>query len=546
MPTCRISGQSFEVSELEQQIRAKLKAPQPDKLPVYIFQELASFWQHFALYTRKCDATGEEIISVYDSECPYPVWKRDYWIKNAKPPEGDFQPDKPFSEQLWNLFQHCPIPHNIGTGNENCDYTDDWWYSKNCYLSHSGLRCEDLNYCFRIVGSKDCMYCVFCMNCELCYDLIYSNNCYNVTYALYSDNCRDSAFLFDCQNCSDCLFSWNLRNKQYCIFNKQYTKETYEQEKSKLNLGSRKVYEEMKNKFRQMMQTKAWWKATQIVKSENVTGNYLEETKDLSNCFLTEKAQDCANVIRNYELKDCLNCVSVLSSELVYYSTLTQDHCYDVQFCCDMVNSKFTEYSAHCLNVEYCFGCCGLVNRKYCIFNRQYSPAEYTQRVAEIKLHMEREGVANQFFPKHFAAHPYEDSLAAVYWPLTREVQEKEGWRLKNALERRNEGYKTAEDIPDDAASVTEQITREIFWDQIAMKPFQMTKRDIILCQRLHVPLPNNHYIRRIKENFAWIFFNGTMRETTCALTGKKILTSVPPQFDGRILCEEAYLKEVY
>ncbi len=214
--------------------------------PQQIFQQLSAFWQHFALYKRKCDKTGKQIVSVFDATCPHPVWHRDEWIKNANPPSADYDSGQPFFDQLWELFQTCPIPHNTGAGNENCEYTDDWWYSKNCYLCHSGLKCEDLSYCFRVLNLRDCQFCVFSFDSELSVDLINCMNCYNVQYAIDSRQCKDSAFLFDCRNCSHCLFCWNLRNKQYCINNEQLTKEQFEKEYAKYDFSSRKVYEEAK------------------------------------------------------------------------------------------------------------------------------------------------------------------------------------------------------------------------------------------------------------------------------------------------------------
>ena len=76
-------------------------------------------------------------------------------------------------------------------------------------------------------------------------------------------------------------------------------------------------------------------------------------------------------------------------------------------------------------------------------------------------------------------------------------------------------------------------------------KPFRITPFDLQFARKNRVPLPNSYYIRRIKENFSLIFFIGTLRETTCALTGEKIMTAIPQAFDGRIVSKEAYEKQV-
>lgn len=547
MPICKISGKSFEISDFEKELRQKLNAPLPDKLPKYTFQELAAFWHHFAIHKRKCDLTGKTIISAFDENCPYPVWDRDYWIKNSDPPQAEFDFNKPFFDQLWELFQTCPIPHNVGLHNQNCEYTDDWWYSKNCYLCHSGVRCENCYYCYRTVNLKDCMYCVFCFDSELSIDLINCHNCFSVKYALNCRNCRDSAFLFDCFNCHDCLFCWNLRNKEYCIENKQYSRKEYEKEKQKFNFSSRKSYNDYKKKFLSEIKSKAWWKAANIEKSENSIGNHLENCKNCINCFYISDAEDCVNAFRGGVLmKDCLDVASQFNGERLYYSSMAQDHCYEIRFSVNIVNSKYMEYCAHCLNCQYCFGCCGLVNKKYCILNKQYSQEEYLSKVSKIHEKMEKDGILHQFFPKYFAASAYDESLAGFHWPLSLEEQKKQGFRIKILKEQPHDDFLSPENIPDTPNEASEDICQQTFWDDKAKRQFQITKIDLDFCLKNKVPLPESFYIRRIKENFALLFCDCELRKTTCAKTGKNILTSLPDYLDGRILSREAYLEEIY
>ena len=544
---CTISGISFEISDLEINLRKKLRAAMPEKLPKFLFRELNAFWWHFGLHKRKCDGTGEEIISVFDENCPYPVWHRDYWTKNANPPSIDYDSSQPFFSQLWKLFQQCPIPHNIGTGNENCDYTDDWWYGKNCYLCHSGFKCEDISYCYRVISLRDCQFCVFSFESELCCDLIYSFNCYNVRYALFSRNCRDSSFLFDCHNCHNCLYCWNLRNKEYCIANIQYTKEAYEQKIKEFSLSKRSNYESAKKQFHQLITTKAWWKASYIEKCENVTGDFLENSKNTLNCYFTQEQHDCVNSMRGYGNKDCVDVAGSFNTELGYYSSMPQDHSYDIRFCYNVMNCKFLEYSAHCLNCENCFACCGLVGKKFCILNKEYSEAEYKKKKEEILSHLQKRGEYGSFFPGYFAANPYDESLSAFYWPLTKEDQEKNGFRVTTKMKREvSPEYQSVSVIPDDSMNISDDITTKVYWDEQESLPFQISKKDVLFAQKLHAPLPYTNYIRRMKENFRWIPFSGEMRETTCAKTGETIMTSLPSSLDGRILSEEAYLKEVY
>ena len=125
------------MSPLESKLRVLFDVPASSVLPEKRIQHLGAFWPHWNLHKRRCDLTHKDIISVFRPECPYPVWHKDEWFAHANPPKAIFDFDQPFFQQTETLFKQCPIAHNTGTNNENCEYTDDWWASKNCYLCHS-------------------------------------------------------------------------------------------------------------------------------------------------------------------------------------------------------------------------------------------------------------------------------------------------------------------------------------------------------------------------------------------------------------------------
>ncbi|MDP4007765.1 MAG: hypothetical protein Q8P68_01080 [Candidatus Peregrinibacteria bacterium] len=515
-------------------------------VPIWqIFRHLGAFWHHFGIHTRKCDRTGRTIISVFDETCPYPVWHKDEWVKHAEPPEAAYDPERPFFEQLFELFKQCPIPHNIGSNNENCEYTDDLWYSRNCYLCHSGVKNEDAHYCYRVLTLKDSEFCVFSFTSELCTDLINSTDCFNVNFALNSRQCRDSAFLFDCRNITDSLFCWNLRNKKYCIFNKQYTEEEYKKERAKYDFGSRKIYDEGKQTFYEILNTKVNFKNVDLEQCENCTGDYLQKCKNCFNCYMMTEAEDCAHSFRAGWIKDNLLTMSSYNAELVYMSSMAQDKCYDIRFCWNLMTCKYMEYSANCLNCEYCFGCSGLVNMKYCIFNKKYSSEEWKTKVAEIKTDLIARNQYGEFFPAYFAASPYDESISGFHWPLTLSEQASLHFRVKQDKSDKHPEYLPVSDIPDNSHDADETICQKTFWDSIANRPFKITQFDLKFCKARNLPLPNCFYVRRIKENFSLTFCNGTLRETVCSKTGEKIMTGLPQSLDGRILSHEAYLDEV-
>ena len=556
--TCKISGEEFEITDLEIQLRKKFGFNDlPITAPWVRFRKLGAFWQHWSLHNRKCDFSGKNIISIFSNKCAYPVWHKEEWLKNANPENSDFSFDKYFFQQAWELFQKCPIPHNTGMGSENCEYNDDWWYSKDCYLCHSGYKCQNLKYSYRTIEGKDSYFSVFSNKFELCVDIINSDNCFHSVYLLNCHGISDAQFLYDCKNCKECMFCFNQRNKQYMFGNVQYSKDEYQKKVSSWNLKSRNSYNKAKGFFEQMMRKKAFHRAVILHNSENSSGNYLKNSNNCKNCYFLDNEEDCVNVLRGAEnSKTCLDSIdNSLKSELIFSSVRSLDHCYDNQFCFDTPQSKFMKYSAYCFQCENCFGCCGLVGKKYHIFNKKYSPENYEIVKNRIIEHMKKTGEWGEFFPGIFAPNPYNESWSSFYWPLSKEAQKKLGFRISQNDEKKNNSYLSPENIPDSVEEISEisenlekkeALMTQVFWDSEFSRPFRISKEDIEFSEKMSVPLPNTYYMKRIQENFKWMPFDGKLRNCKCGKCKKNIQTSWGEEYSDRILCEKCYLEKIY
>jgi hypothetical protein len=235
-----------------------------------------------------------------------------------------------------------------------------------------------------------------------------------------------------------------------------------------------------------------------------------------------------------------------MKSDISYYTTSAQDACYDTRMSVNVMQCKWMEYCMHCFQCEHCFACCGLSGKKYCILNKQYSPEEYAAEKARIIASMRQTGEYGRFFPGHFAPTPYEETIAGFYWPLTREEQRTYGFRIpQNDIVRSSDAMDSSL-IPDHAMEATSAITKQVFWDHTAKRPFQIQEGDIAFSKDNAVPLPNCYYSRRLQDNFRLIPFDGTLRTVACGKCQRETGTSWPIEYNGRILCEECYLKEVY
>jgi hypothetical protein len=341
------------------------------------------------------------------------------------------------------------------------------------------------------------------------------------------------------------FFCFNLRNKKYCFGNEQLTKEEFENKRKEWDLSSFENYQKAKKFFAEIMLKKAWHRALKIDRCENSTGCFIRNCKDCENCYMLSNHENCANVsLSGPNARWILDSLGTVGAELAFMSVLPV-YCYDTRFCFSTDHCRFVEYSAYLKNCQYCFGCCGLVNEKYCIFNKKYSPEEYEQLHAKIVEHMKKTEEWGKFFPSHFAPNPYEESYSRFHFPDKRGIN----FRTADPIEKITMKTAEFEDIPDSIELLNPEkekwLQEQIFWDHEYERPFQIQAADIDFARKMRVPLPHFYYINRIQSNFKWMPFNGELRETKCAKSDKVIKTNWPEKYDGRILSEDEYLKVI-
>lgn len=507
---------------------------------------LSSFWRASWIHKRKSDYSWKTIISSFSKDCPYPVWHKDEWLKNSNPPFWEYNFEKDFFSQIWEIFKKSPISHNIWASSENCEYTDDCCYSKNCYLCHSLWWCEDCRYIYRSIRLKDCYFCVYSFDSSKCIDLSYCFDCYNIKYAIDSKRCKNSSFLYDCQDCEDCFLCWNLRNKKYYIWNKKYTKIEYENEIKKYNLKSRKVYKQLEKTFSNYIQKNAYWKNLHIEWSENSAWDYLTNVKNSQNCFFIEECEDCENLSRAFRAKSSNFWVSIFDWEKIENTSMAQDWCFDVKNSYNINTCKYIDYSAHLYKCENCFACCWLVEKKFYILNKAYSEEEYFKLKDKIISNLKEKWIYWQFFPAYFSATSYEESLAQIYNPLTYDEQKRLWYRVLDIESNSRENHKNISSLID---NLEDWKLEEIIWsyyDEKAKRPFQITEEDIQFYKKIWVSLHEEFYISRIQRNYSWMFPELELRNAKCSKSQKEIMTSLPENLDWQILSKEEYEKIIY
>lgn len=97
-------------------------------------------------------------------------------------------------------------------------------------------------------------------------------------------------------------------------------------------------------------------------------------------CGFSESITHC---YWTYHCKDCVDLSHCNSCEFSYECTDCV-RCYNCDYCFLCENCSFTAHSIFLINSSYCFGCVGLKNKTYCIFNKQYTQEEYEKKIARL------------------------------------------------------------------------------------------------------------------------------------------------------------------
>ena len=487
--TCAHSKQIFEVSDEDlrfyQRVSPIFKGvrydiPPPALCPESRLQRRLALRNQMYVFLRKSSTTGEKIFSGFTPDAPCKVvskeeWWSDGWDGLSFGRSFDFNREFfPQFEELRNSVPHLPLSMiNV----ENCDYCNNASEIKNCYMIFNSTGSEDCMYSENVWGSRDSIDCTHTKDSELCYDCVMCSGCYRLQSSQDCEDCRDSYFLLGCRSCKDCIGCVNLRRKQYCIFNEQYSKEEYFNYLKTLDLNSYQVRKQLRIKARELWVQHPRPHTLQR-QTENVTGNYITSSQNVFDSFFVRNAEDCRychHIEQNS--KDCYDyCIPGINAELMYECAVSGIGALNLRFCywcfdgcADLL------YCWLCMGSEHCFGCVGLKKKKYCIFNKQYSRQEYEELVPRIIEHMRKTAEWGEFFPLNLSHVPYNLSLAARYFPMTKSEVEEAGLRWYEKEIASTANAVSAADLPDGLPATDDAISVM----SSSGRPYKITSRRI-------------------------------------------------------------------
>ncbi|MBI4235450.1 hypothetical protein HY604_04065 [Candidatus Peregrinibacteria bacterium] len=295
----------------------------------------------------------------------------------------------------------------------------------------------------------------------------------------------------------------------------------------------------------------------------NENSYYSCYTLYLKNCYLLFGAsynEDCKFLHNSPK--------SVCSYDGVYTAPDGLQFCYNA---CSTVGSNLIAtyfvwycdrayYSMDCLNCTNIFGCVGLRNKHYCIFNKQYSREEYEVLAGKIVEHMQSghgcdgDGMRwGEFFPYNLAPCCYNETVAAEYFPLEKERALALGamWHEEENSDGGSQiaGGATGEVLQNEVSCDIRQVGDDILEKQLLCeksgKKYKITAPELKFYRRMKLPIPRKcpdirHYDRLELHNAYRVF------DRQCAKCGVSMKSVYGHERSEIVYCEKCYLAEVY
>ncbi|MCP6719891.1 MAG: hypothetical protein KJI72_01010 [Patescibacteria group bacterium] len=493
---CRSCEQKFTIKPDDFAFYEKISVPPPTLCPDCRQQRRYAWRNERVLYRRRCDLCGKSTVTIYSLNKPFkvycpPCWWSDKW--DALEYGRDFDFSRPFFGQWQELQLQVPRIALLTKNSVNSEYTNHAWDNKNCYLCFGCGWSENVMYSTNIFPARDCIDCyrIEKESNELLYECINSYKCYQSQYGFLLEGCTNCYYCYDCRGCSNCFLSYNLRNKQYHILNKPYTKEEYQKKIEEFNLSSYESRVKLYEKWLAIIRDNVLHRAAVILQSANATGNMIFNSKNIHHSFDASGIEDAKYLIVAIDSKECMDSYHFgFNCELIYEChALIRD--YNVLFTNLSYDDSHIMYCDSCHNSENLFGCVGVKQGKYSIFNKRYNEEEYKELKRKIIAHMSETGEFGEFFPAKISPFGYNETQGQIYMPLSKEEVMKRGWRWEDQVPG-TFGKETVKpnDIPDKIEDVEDSIVNEVLMCVKCKRNYNIIRSEFDLYRREKIPIP--------------------------------------------------------
>ncbi|MCK9186692.1 hypothetical protein M0P48_04625, partial [Candidatus Gracilibacteria bacterium] len=278
--------------------------------------------------------------------------------------------------------------------------------------------------------------------------------------------------------------------------------------------------------------------------SENCTGDFISNSKNCENCYDVSDSEDLKYVQVGIQTKDLMDCSNMYVKPELSYEVLGTIGTYNVHFCLYVFNSSNLLYCESCYGSQNCFGCIALRNKKYCIFNKQYTQEEYERLVPKIIEQMMKTGEWGEYFPCEISPLAYNESVANEYYPLSKEEVLKLGYRWKE-IEDITAPIGQAVAVPENIKDVPDDICEKVLTCGKCNKNYKIMKYELDFYRKMNLPVPkrcsNCRYFARLSLRPQRKLFDRNC--SNCAEKMRSVYSKDSPEI---VYCEKCYLKEVY
>ncbi len=551
---CTNCGQTFEITSEDLAFYDKISPmiggekqslPPPTHCPDCRQQRRLSFRNERTLYHRKCDLSGKQIISNFAADAKNPVyafeeWWSDKWDARTYGKNVDL--NRSFFEQLAELQAVVPQLALSVWNSENSDYCNYVGNVKNSYLIFGSVYSEDCYYGSPYY-SRNAVDTLVVRKCERCYECIDCRELYECFWCRDCHSSQNLLYCYDLQGCHDCIGCAGLRKKNFCILNEQYDKEEYEKRKKELDLSNPETHQHLSEALRNLS-LQIPHRFMQSGQTENVSGNYVYESKNVHNAYYADRCEDCRYCAQVVDLKDCYDNNFTEENELCYeYLGAYQNQRLLFSRFCNRVSDSFC--CDACFASKNLFGCTGIRNGEYCILNKQYTKEEYQELVPKIIASMQASKEWGEFLPTSMSPFGYNETVAHEYFPLSEKEATKHRWKWKHEQDGTDKYLGPVVDVPRDPTEADESICKKVLLCQKTGRPYKLIPQELAFYKALHIPIPRvcpdqRHKERMSKRNPRHLW------KRNCAKCSKTIETTYAPERPEIVYCDECYLKEVY
>lgn len=564
---CQNCKNNFTIEPDDFGFYEKIDVPAPTICWKCRYQRRIAGRNEWVLYSRTCSRCDEKMVSIYNPDykgkvyCLKCFWSDDW---DRKETGMDFDFSRPFFEQFQELRDKTPKVTVAHFRSVNSPFTNQSQDLKNCYFTFSSDASEDCMYGNWFFSCKQSQDCSIVYSSERIYECLDTSRSFNSTYLTDCKQCIDSHFLKDCHNCHDCFGCVGLRGKSYCMFNEQFTKEEYFKKLNEFEWSVDNI-EITKQKLHNLA-LKLPQKFYQGRNNVNSTGNYIYNQKNSKFGFNSHRLEDVSYSQDVSDMKTGRDITEAAYNELDYE---TEGIGYSGR--CIVVSRSWNVYdclySNNCFSCDSCFGCVSLNKNKFCILNKQYTEEEYLKLKEKIIEHMKSTGEWGNFFPVDISLFAYNETVAAEYFPMSKEEVLEKGWRW---YEREDRDYRVTikshelpKTIKDTEDSILEEVigcaSHETGADKKeylnCITAFRVTKDELSFYRKMNLPIPHKCFMCRFQDRLRSrsprnLWHRKCMCDKQHSTHSGKCMeefeTSYAPDRPEIVYCEKCYQQEVY